>query len=83
MKTQEQTLSKFQCGFRHGFGAQQYLLMLAKKLRKIRDQRIIFAAVLTDLSKAFDSIPHNLLIVKLGAFGSDKKSLLDFVSAYF
>ena len=41
----------------------------------------VFAAVLTDLSKAFDCIPHGLLIAKLNAFGFDKKSL-SIISAY-
>ena len=54
---------------------------MIEKLRKIKDKTGIFAAVLTDLSKAFDCIPHNLLIAKLSACGFDKKSLI-FFSAY-
>ena len=54
---------------------------MIEKLRKIRDKKGIFAAVLTDLSKAFDCIPHNLLIAKLSAYGFDTKSLM-FISAY-
>ena len=38
-------------------------------------------SLLTDLSKAFDCIPHNLLIAKLSAYGFDRKSLM-FISAY-
>ena len=52
-----------------------------RKTEKIRDKKGIFAAVLTDLSKAFDCIPHNLLIAKLSAYGFDTKSLM-FISAY-
>ena len=74
-------LSKFQCGFRQGFSAQHCLLVMIEKLRKIRDEKGVFAAVLTDLSKAFDCIPHQLLIAKLSAYGFDMKSIA-FISAY-
>ena len=60
-------LSKYQCGFRQGFENQNCLLSMIEKLRKIRDKKGIFAAVLTDLSKAYDCISHNLLIAKLSA----------------
>ena len=53
-------LSKFQCGFRQGFSAQHYLLVMIEKLRKIRDEKGVFTAALTNLSKAFDCIPHRL-----------------------
>ena len=61
-------LSKYQCGLRQGYGTQNCLLAMIEKLRKIRDKKVIFAAVLTDLSKAFDCIPHNLLIAKITAY---------------
>ena len=74
-------LSKYQCGFRQGYGTQNCPLAVMEKLRKIRDKKGIFAAVLTDLSKAFDCIPHNLLIAKVSAYGFDRKSLM-FISTY-
>ena len=58
---------------------QNYLLSMIEKLRKKRYKKGIFAAVLTDLSKA--CIPHNLLIAKLSAYGFDRKSLM-FILAY-
>ena len=58
-------LSKYQCGFRQGYGTPNSFLAIMEKLRKIRDSEGIFAAVLTDLSKTFDCITHNLLIAYL------------------
>ena len=42
----------------------------------------VFAAVFTDLSKAFECISHELLFVKLNAYGFDIKSL-NFILTYF
>ena len=62
-------LSKFQCGFRRGYGPQHRLLLMIDKWKKAVDNNKIFGAVLTDLSKAFDCICHDLLITKLNAYG--------------
>ena len=74
-------LSKFQCGFHRGYIAQHRLLYMIEKIRKIKDSKRVFAAVLTDLSKAFDCILHELLLAKLHAYDSDKISLT-FMHAY-
>ena len=73
-------LSKYQCGFRQGYGTQNCLSAMIEKLRKIRDKKGIFAAVLTDVLKAFDCILDDLLIAKL-LIGFDRKSLI-VISAY-
>ena len=39
------------------------------------DNKKIVETVLADLSKAFDCIPHDLLIANLHAYGFDKKAL--------
>ena len=72
---------EFQCDFRKGFNAQDCLLTMFEKWRKTLDKGVETGAVLTDLSKAFDSIDHNLLIAKLDAYGFEKQST-DFLHSY-
>ena len=45
------------------------------QFKKSLDQGGEYAALLTDLSKAFDCLPHDLMIAKLHAYGFDKASL--------
>ena len=73
---------KYQCCFRKGYNAQHCLLVMIEKMKEARDKSKVCAAVLTDLSKAFDCLKHDLLIAKLHAFGFDQKSLR-FIYAYF
>ena len=68
-------LSKYQYGFRRGYNAQHCLITLIEKWKKSVDNGGAFGALLTDLSKAFDCLPHELLIAKLDAYGFDKSSL--------
>ena len=62
-------LSKYQCGFRKGYSAQHCLLAMLEKWKNAVGKGKIFGALLTDLSKAFDSLSHDLLIAKLNAYG--------------
>ena len=50
---------------RKGLNAQHCLIKLIEKWRECIDQDLEFGALLTDLSKAFDCLPHDLLIAKL------------------
>ena len=60
-------LSKVQCGFRRGFSTQYSLIVMIEKWRKNMDKGKPCAALLIDLSKAFDCIVHDFLIAKLEA----------------
>ena len=53
--------------FSQGYNVQHCPLLMIEKTKE--------AAVLTDLSKAFDCLKHNLRIAKLHAFAFDYKSL--------
>ena len=68
--------SKYQCGFRKGFSTQYTLLVMIEKIKNARDNKQFCAAILTDLSKAFDCICHDVLITKLNAYGVDRNALV-------
>ena len=71
----EKFLSNYLCGFRKGYNTEQCLLSMIESWRKALDKRNIAGALLTDLSKAFDCLNHELLVAKLNAYGFDHVSL--------
>ena len=72
----ESFLSPFLCGYRKGYNAQYALLAMIEKWKKCLDGKGGFAgAILMDLSKAFDTINHELLIAKLEAYGFGDSAL--------
>ena len=49
-----------------GYSAQNGLLVILEKCKKCFDRKGTCGGLLTDLSKAFDGLPHKLLLAKLG-----------------
>ena len=67
--------TKYQCGFRKGFSAQHCLLAMLEKWNNAVGKGQVFGALLTDLSKAFDSLPHELITAKLNVYGFNLPAL--------
>ena len=61
-------ISPFLCGYRKGFSTQYALLSLIERWRLCLDKQGFAGALLMDLSKAFDTITHEL-IANLIAYG--------------
>ena len=64
-KFSEKILSPKLCGFRKGHSTQHALLNLLKNWQKTLDKSGVIGTVLMDLSKAYNCLPHDLLIAKL------------------
>ena len=71
----ETFLNKLLCGFRKAHSMQHALSRLLQKWQKELDLAGIVGTILMDLSKAYDCLPHDLVIVKLEAYGLDTNSL--------
>ena len=71
----EDILSPYIFGYTKRSGPQYCLVTMIEMWRKALDERKVAGAILTDLSKAFDCISHDLLIAKLEAYGFEKSAL--------
>ena len=72
----DNTLSVFIAAYRRAYSTHHALTRLIEDWRSNLDNDYLVGAVLMDLSKAFDCIPHDLLIAKLHAYGFDEDALV-------
>ena len=67
--------SPFISAYRKSYSTQQVIIRLLEEWREKLDRNLIVGAVLMDLSKTFDCIPHDLIISKLAAYGFKRETL--------
>ena len=71
----EKYLNSILCGFRKVHSTQHALFKLLQAWQEELDKGGFVGTILMDLSKAYDCLPHDLLVAKLEAYGVGKAAL--------
>ena len=71
----ERIYHKYVFAYRKHLGCDTALLALTEKLKKERDNHKIKGLFSMDWSKAFDTLPHDLIVSKLRHYGANEKTL--------
>ena len=80
LKSMNVHLSPFLSGYRKNYNTQHVLLRLLEEWREHLDNNKTVGGILMDLSKAFDCVPHDLLLAKLAAYGIDDNFIYILIS---
>ena len=72
----ESTLHKYMFAYRKFHGCPAALLTLTEQWKAELDKHNVIGAAVIDLSKAFDCLPHQLILEKLKLYGMDNKSVV-------
>jgi retron-type reverse transcriptase len=59
----------YQFGFRKGYSTEQAMLEITDNLRNYLDNNQIVCGLFLDLSKAFDTVNHEILLAKMDKYG--------------
>ena len=73
--------SRNQCGFRKRFSVVNCLFPMIEKWEEFLDQGGAYGALLTNFSKSFDCLTHELIIAKLYDYGVDMH-LIKLINSY-
>ena len=76
-----ETFDDFLCAFRTGYSCQSLLVKVIDDWKNALDKKEYIGALFMDLSKAYDCLPHGLLISKLHAYGSSLPAC-ELISSY-
>ena len=74
-------LSNFLSAYRKGYGTQHVLMRLLEEWKNNLGKGYVVGAILLNLSKAFDCVPHDLLLAKLHAYGFGIEAL-EYIYSY-
>ena len=74
-------LAEYIAAYIEYYSPEHVMIRLIENWKKALDEKFFVVVVLMDLSKAFDCIPHDLLIAKLHAYGFNEKTVT-FIYSY-
>ena len=74
-------ISPFISAYRKNYNTQHVMIKLFRRMERKSRQKLCLGGVLMDLSKAFDCVPHDLLLAKLAAYGVNE-NFLCYVHSY-